>query len=164
MAKAKKGKSPAKTSVRHRILVLNGPSLNLLGKREPHLYGHETLRDIEAAMKNLATELNASVEMRQSNREGELIDWLHEADERFDGVIINPAAYTHTSLAIADAIRAIGCPVVEVHITNTHAREEARHTSVTAAACIGSIVGMGTFSYALGLRAVIDYLNAPKHQ
>lgn len=158
-----KSKTNRRAPVKHRILVLNGPSLNLLGKREPHLYGHETLRDIETNLKKLGAELHATIEMRQTNREGELIDWLHEAGERFDGVLINPAAYTHTSLAIADAIRAIDCPVVEVHLTNTHAREEIRHTSLTAAACIGSIVGMGTFSYALGLRAVIDYLNAPTH-
>ncbi len=146
-----------------RVLVLDGPSLNLLGQREPHLYGHETLDDIGKALRALGKELGCEIEMRQSNREGELIDWLHEAHTKFDGVVMNPAAYSHTSIAIADAISAIDCPTVEVHITNTHARESFRAASLTAAACIGSIVGMGTFSYVLGLRAIIDYLNAPKH-
>lgn len=156
-------KSASKKKDLVRVLVLNGPSLNLLGKREPHLYGHETLADIEKELRALGKELGATIDLRQSNREGELIDWLHEADDKFDGVILNPAAYTHTSIAIADAISAISCPTVEVHITNTHGRESFRATSMTAPACIGSIVGMGTFSYSLGLRAIIDYLKAPKH-
>lgn len=145
---------------RKRVLVLNGPNLNLLGTREPDVYGATTLDDIERALNGLAKDLGAAIECRQSNQEGQLIDWLHEARDSFDGVVINPGGLTHTSVSLRDGIAAAGLPTVEVHISNTQARESFRHQSVTAAVCIGSVMGFGKNSYALGLRALIDYLNA----
>jgi len=143
-----------------RILVLNGPNLNLLGTREPDVYGATTLDDIEQALNDLAKDLGATVDCRQSNQEGQLIDWLHDARDSFDGVVINPGGLTHTSVSLRDGIAAAGLPTVEVHISNTQARESFRHQSLTAAVCIGSVIGFGKNSYALGLRALIDYLNA----
>jgi 3-dehydroquinate dehydratase-2 len=143
-----------------RVLVLNGPNLNLLGTREPDVYGATTLDDIEQALKDLGKDLGATIDCRQSNQEGELIDWLHDARGSFDGVVINPGGLTHTSVSLRDGISATGLPVVEVHISNTAARESFRHHSVTAAVCIGSVTGFGKNSYTLGLRALIDYLNA----
>ncbi len=142
-----------------RVLVLNGPNLNLLGTREPDVYGSTTLQDIEQTLRTLAKQLGATVDCRQSNQEGQLIDWLHDARDSFDGVIINPGGLTHTSVSLRDAIAACGLPTVEVHISNTAAREPFRHESLTAAVCIGSVIGFGKTSYALGLRALIDYLN-----
>jgi len=147
------------TSVK-RVLVLNGPNLNLLGTREPDVYGSTTLEDIAEELADLGSDLGATVEFKQSNQEGQLIDWLHEARDAFDGVLINPGGLTHTSVSLRDGIAAAGLPTVEVHISNTHARESFRHQSVTAAVCIGSVVGFGKNSYVLGLRALIDYLNA----
>ena len=143
-----------------RVLVLNGPNLNLLGTREPDVYGATTLDDIELGLRDLAKDLLATIECRQSNQEGQLIDWLHDARDTFDGVVINPGGLTHTSVSLRDGIAAMGLPTVEVHISNTQARESFRHQSVTAAVCIGSVIGFGKNSYALGLRALIDYLNA----
>ena len=148
------------TASAKRVLVLSGPNLNLLGTREPDVYGATTLDDIELALKDLAKDQGATIECRQSNQEGQLIDWLHEARGSFDGVVINPGGLTHTSVSLRDGIAAAGLPTVEVHISNTQARESFRHRSVTAAVCIGSVIGFGKNSYALGLRALIDYLNA----
>lgn len=145
---------------RRRVLVLNGPNLNLLGMREPDVYGSTTLDDIARELDDLAGDLGATVECRQSNQEGQLIDWLHDARDAFDGVVINPGGLTHTSVSLRDGIAAAGLPTVEVHISNTAARESFRHQSVTAAVCIGSVIGFGKNSYSLGLRALIDYLNA----
>lgn len=137
------------------VLVLHGPNLNLLGLREPAVYGPHTLADVDAALERLAEELGIEVACRQSNHEGELIEWLHEARERFDGVVMNPAGYTHTSVALRDAIASIDKPCVEVHLSNVHKRETFRHTSLTAGVCVGVVMGFGLDSYLLGLRAVV---------
>ncbi len=142
------------------LYVIHGPSLNLLGTREPALYGTETLAQIDARLATRAAALGASVVCRQSNREGELIDWVHEAGTSADGILINPAGYTHTSLALADALRAVRVPAVEVHLTNLYAREPARHVSHTAAACVGFIAGFGPRVYDHGLVALLDVLSA----
>lgn len=143
-----------------RILVLHGPNLNLLGAREPDVYGHATLAEIDADLGALAAALGAQVECRQSNHEGVLVDWLHEARGRFDGVLLNPAAYTHTSVALRDAIAAVALPCVEVHLSNIAAREGFRRESLVAPVCVGSVAGFGARSYLLGFRALFDYLTA----
>ncbi|KTR84840.1 3-dehydroquinate dehydratase [Novosphingobium barchaimii] len=136
------------------VLVLNGPNLNLLGKREPGIYGSATLADIEASLQERGQELGITVELRQSNHEGALVDGLHEAQERgAAAVILNAGAYTHTSVALLDAIRAITVPVIEVHLSNPHAREAFRHTSWIAPAAKGTIAGFGADSYLLALEA-----------
>jgi 3-dehydroquinate dehydratase-2 len=136
------------------IFVLNGPNLNMLGKREPGIYGGKTLDDIAADCRAAGDALGLTVDFRQSNHEGVLIDWIHEAGEKAAGVAFNAGAYTHTSIALHDAIRAISVPVVEVHISNVHAREEFRHHSAIAAACKGVICGFGPTSYILALHAL----------
>lgn len=140
------------------VLVINGPNLNLLGKREPGLYGHTTLEEIEKRLTALGLELGLKVEFAQSNSEGALVDVVQAAAGRVAAIIINPAAYTHTSIALRDAIKAVGLPTVEVHLSNIHAREEFRHTSLTAPVCRGVIAGFGAEGYLLALRAVAALL------
>lgn len=137
-----------------RILVIHGPNLNLLGTREPHVYGSTTLAEIDAALRHLGAELGFEVDSVQSNHEGDIIDAIHGARGRCRGILINPGAYTHYAIAIRDAIAAIDLPVVEVHLSNVHKREEFRHRSVIAPVVVGTIAGFGSDSYALGLRAL----------
>jgi len=132
--------------------VLNGPNLNLLGKRQPEIYGRETLADVEAACRRTAAELRFELRFHQSNREYELIDWVHEARETAAGIIINPAAFTHTSVAILDALKICECPIFEVHISNVHQREAFRHHSYVSLAATGVIAGFGTQGYTLALQ------------
>lgn len=138
------------------ILVLHGPNLNLLGLREPGVYGTLTMDDINTKMVELGKELGVDVRCFQSNHEGALIDALHEARTRDAGVVFNPGGYTHTSVALRDAISAINLPVVEVHLSNVHAREEFRHKSMISAVCAGTISGLGVQSYLLGLRGLVE--------
>ncbi|MGD0634036.1 MAG: type II 3-dehydroquinate dehydratase [Beijerinckiaceae bacterium] len=136
------------------VYVLNGPNLNLLGKREPEIYGSETLADVERQCLALAGELKLELRFHQSNREYELIDWIHEARETAAGVVINPAAFTHTSVAILDALAAFEGPVIEVHISNVHRREEFRHHSFVSGRAEGVIAGCGTQGYLFGLQRI----------
>ena len=134
------------------VFVLNGPNLNLLGKRQPQIYGHETLADVEAGCRALARDLGLEIRFHQSNVEGQIIEWIHEARETAGGIAINPAAYTHTSVAILDALNAFDGPVIEVHISNVHKRESFRHHSYVSLRADGVIAGCGTQGYALALR------------
>jgi len=134
------------------VYVLNGPNLNLLGRRQPHIYGHETLADVERDCRTLAAELGLSLRFHQSNREYEIIDWVHAAREDAGGIVINPAAFTHTSVAILDALNAFDGPVIEVHISNVHKREAFRHHSYVSGRADGVIAGFGTQGYLLALR------------
>lgn len=137
------------------ILFLNGPNLNLLGQREPEIYGQTTLHDIECQVHQRAAELKVGVDFRQSNSEGELVDWIQQAKGAFDVIVINAAAYTHTSIALRDAISASGVPTIEIHLSNVHAREKFRHKSLIAPVCKGQITGFGLKSYILGLEASV---------
>ncbi|MTH36531.1 type II 3-dehydroquinate dehydratase [Paracoccus limosus] len=141
------------------VYILNGPNLNLLGKRQPHIYGHVTLADVEAECTALAAELGVGVRFLQSNYEGQIIDWVHEAREDGAGIVINPAAFTHTSVAILDALNTFEGPVIEVHISNVHKRESFRHHSYVSLRADGVIAGCGTEGYSLGLRRVASLLN-----
>ncbi|NUP89234.1 MAG: type II 3-dehydroquinate dehydratase [Candidatus Sumerlaeia bacterium] len=141
-----------------RILVLHGPNLNLLGTREVSIYGDQTLADIDAHLAKVARELGAEVECFQSNHEGALIDAIHAARGKTDGLLLNPGALTHTSIALRDAIAGVQIPAVEVHLSNIHAREPFRHTSYLAPMCVGQISGFGARSYELALRGLVELL------
>ncbi|MDD4870458.1 MAG: type II 3-dehydroquinate dehydratase [Kiritimatiellae bacterium] len=145
-----------------KILVINGPNLNLLGKREPDVYGSKSLDDIMGRVKQHGKELGVDVESIQSNEEGALVTKIGETSGKYDGIIINPAAYTHTSVALRDAILACKVPCVEVHLSNIYRREEFRHKSLTAAACIGQISGFGPMSYLLALTGLVSHLKSVK--
>jgi 3-dehydroquinate dehydratase-2 len=136
------------------VFVLNGPNLNLLGKRQPEVYGRETLADVEAACRRVGADLKLDIEFRQSNREYEIIDWVHEARERAAAIVINPAAFTHTSVAILDALHTFEGPILEVHISNVHKREPFRHHSYVSGVASGVIAGFGTQGYELALQRV----------
>ena len=147
--------------MRTAIWVLHGPNLNLLGTREPGIYGHTTLADIDGALDAIGTARGVAVTCKQSNREGELIDWIHEAARTgAGGILINAGGYTHTSIALGDALRAVALPAVEVHLSNTQAREAFRHISHIAPACLGLVAGFGARSYDHALTALIDHLAA----
>jgi len=156
-----------------RILVLHGPNLNLLGTREQSVYGNQSLDSIDSALIKLAQDLGVEVDVRQSNRgvevdvrqsnsEGELVNWIQESGTGYQGIIINPAAYTHTSIAIRDALAAVGLPTVEVHLSNIHQREPFRHHSHVAGVALGQISGLGPTGYLLALRGLHDHLSAQK--
>ncbi|WP_332680927.1 type II 3-dehydroquinate dehydratase [Bosea sp. (in: a-proteobacteria)] len=141
------------------VYVLNGPNLNLLGKRQPHIYGHTTLADVETECRALAKELKLELRFHQSNREYEIIDWVHEARESAGGIVINPAAFTHTSVAVLDALNAFDGHVFEVHISNVHKREPFRHHSYVSLRSDGVIAGFGTQGYCLALRRVATLID-----
>jgi len=138
------------------VLFLNGPNLNLLGQREPDVYGRTTLAEIEARLRDQARKLKVKVDFRQSNLEGELVAWIQQAKGQFDVIVLNAAAYTHTSIALRDAIAASGVPTIEIHLSNIHAREEFRHKSLIAPVCRGQITGFGPNSYLLALEASVN--------
>ena len=142
------------------VYVLNGPNLNLLGVREPHLYGHETLADVEADCRKVAADASLSIEFRQSNAEHEIIGWIHEARTNADGIVINPAAFTHTSVAIRDALTACDMPIIEVHVSNIHSREPFRHHSYVSAIAAGVIAGCGTQGYVFAVQRLARLIGA----
>ena len=143
-----------------KILFLNGPNLNLLGQREPEVYGRETLADIEKKVRERAQKLGAEIDFRQSNQEGELVAWIQQAKGSAEAIVLNAAAYTHTSVALRDAISAVGIPTIEIHLSNVHAREEFRHKSLIAPVCRGQILGFGAASYVLAVEASVNVIHA----
>ncbi|MCP1335678.1 type II 3-dehydroquinate dehydratase [Futiania mangrovi] len=143
----------------HRILVIHGPNLNMLGRREPGIYGSQTLAGIDTDLAAAARTLDIEVTCRQSNAEGEIVGWIQEALDAFDGIVLNAGAYTHTSIAIHDAIRACGKPVIEVHLSNTAARESFRHVSHVSPVALGVIMGLGPLGYRLALQALAAHLD-----
>jgi 3-dehydroquinate dehydratase-2 len=145
-----------------KILFLNGPNLNLLGQREPEVYGRATLADIEAAVRERAKQLKTKIDFRQSNVEGELVDWIQQARGKFDVIVLNAAAYTHTSIALRDAIAAVGVPTIEIHLSNVHAREKFRQKSLIAPVCCGQIIGFGPKSYILAVEASVHVNESKK--
>jgi 3-dehydroquinate dehydratase-2 len=144
------------------VYILNGPNLNLLGKRQPHIYGHETMADVERDCRTLGKELKLDITFHQSNREYELIDWIHEARETAGGIVINPAAFTHTSVALLDALNTFDHPVIEVHISQVHKREAFRHHSYVSMRSDGVIAGFGTQGYQLALRRIAKLMDEKK--
>lgn len=146
-----------------KILVLHGPNLNLLGIREPQVYGAASLDDINKKVLQWVKKEGVQAEIRQSNSEGELVNWIQEAMGRYQGIVINPAAYSHTSISLRDAILSTGIPTVEVHLSNIYKRESFRHQSYIAGVAIGQISGFGVDSYLLGLQAIVDYLRKGQH-
>jgi 3-dehydroquinate dehydratase-2 len=147
-----------KATARPAVLVIHGPNLNLLGQREPDVYGHMTLAQLDASLRELGDRLGLQVDTVQGNGEGALIDFLHASAQTHAAVVINPAGYTHTSVALADALRSLELPIIEVHLSNLYTREPFRHTSRTGAACQGVIMGFGAQSYALALRQLAHRL------
>jgi 3-dehydroquinate dehydratase-2 len=147
-----------------RILVLHGPNLNLLGTREQSIYGTASLDAVDMAISKLAEELGVETDIRQSNSEGELVTWIQEARSGYQGIIINPGGYTHTSIAIRDALAAVALPTIEVHLSNIHQREEFRHRSYIAGVVVGQIAGLGPTGYLLALRGLHEHLTAPRKQ
>jgi 3-dehydroquinate dehydratase-2 len=145
-----------------RILFLNGPNLNLLGQREPAVYGKLTLQQIEDRVRQHAKERSVTIDFRQSNSEGELVTWLQQAKGKFEAIVLNAAAYTHTSIALRDAISAVAIPTIEIHLSNVHAREEFRGKSLLAGVCCGQITGFGPYSYVLGLEAAVNVIESSK--
>ena len=142
------------------ILFLNGPNLNLLGTREPEVYGRETLADIESKVRERGKRLGVEIDFRQSNQEGELVAWIQQAKGTAAAIVINAAAYTHTSVALRDAISAVNVPTIEIHLSNVHAREEFRHKSLLAPVCRGQILGFGAYSYVLAVEAAVNVISA----
>ena len=145
-----------------KILFLNGPNLNLLGQREPEVYGRATLAEIEGKVRERAARLGAEIDFRQSNQEGELVAWIQQARGKFDVIVLNAAAYTHTSIALRDAIAAVEIPTIEIHLSNIHAREEFRHKSLIAPVCLGQISGFGAHSYILAVEASVNVNESKK--
>jgi len=145
-----------------KILFLNGPNLNLLGQREPEVYGRTSLADIETKVRERAAKLRVKIDFRQSNQEGELVAWIQGAKGEFDVLVLNAAAYTHTSIALRDAISAVGVPTIEIHLSNIHAREEFRQKSLIAPVCLGQISGFGAHSYVLAVEAAVNAIGHGK--
>jgi len=155
---------PSSDDMAKPVFVLNGPNLNLLGSREPEIYGHTTLADIEAEVRKRAQALGLGIEFRQSNHEGELVGWLQEARQAASGVVLNAGAYTHTSVALHDALKAVDLPMIEVHISNPYKREPFRHTSFVSPVVTGVICGLGAQGYALAIEALAAQISSKKGQ